>query len=99
MSKEVSFRVSQQDKEYIYRIARRAEDTGLIPCELDPFLSLMMDLSAVKAQGCSIDFETLLNFEIPDFAHDICGIIRHMDRTTGLLTDCFLPRAARGGGK
>jgi hypothetical protein len=30
-----------------------------------------------------------------DLAHDMGGIIRHIDRKTGQLTGCFLPRYAR----
>lgn len=52
-----------------------------------------MDLDSVP----ELDLEGLLKAKPFDFAHDICGIIRHMDRSSypGKLTDCFVPRFAR----
>jgi hypothetical protein len=53
-------------------------------------MSLMMDLDSVP----DLDLQKLLEAPSFDFAHDICGIIRHMDRSTypGNLKDCFRPR-------
>jgi hypothetical protein len=42
-----------------------------------------------------LDFEKLFGFPDFDFAHDIYGIMNRVDRTTGKLTDCFLPRCAK----
>lgn len=55
--------------------------------------SMLMDLESVP----ELDLEKLLAAPKYDFAHDICGIRRHMDRSTfpGKLTDCFWPRCAR----
>jgi len=55
--------------------------------------SLMMDLHSVT----DLDLELLLSFPNFDFCHDVCGIMRHMDRRTypGKLTDFFVPRACR----
>lgn len=52
--------------------------------------SLLMDLASVP----ELDLQKLLDAPPFDFTHDICGIIRHMDRSTypGKLTDCFWPR-------
>ncbi len=56
-------------------------------------LSANMDLESVP----ELDLEKLLNAPLKDFAHDMCGIRRHMDRSTypGKLTDCFWPRCCR----
>lgn len=53
-------------------------------------INLMMDLASLP----ELDLQKLLDAPKSDFAHDICGIIRHMDRSQypGKLTDCFLPR-------
>lgn len=53
-------------------------------------ISLMMDLDSVP----DLDLDKLWAAPAFDFAHDICGIIHHMDRTTypGTLKDCFVPR-------
>jgi hypothetical protein len=54
--------------------------------------SLLMDLDSVP----ELDLDKLLHAPKFDFAHDICGIIRHMDRSSypGKLTNCFWPRCA-----
>lgn len=54
-----------------------------------------MDLSACHANGCPLDFEKLANAPEADFMHDVFGIRKHINRTTGELMDCFLPRCAK----
>ncbi len=56
-------------------------------------ISLMMDLDSVP----NLDLAGLLEASPLDFTHDICGIYRHMDRSTypGKLMDCFVPRYCR----
>lgn len=54
---------------------------------------IVMDL-ALTHNACPIDFERLAEFSDGDFAHDISGISRHLNRITGELEDCFVPRCA-----
>lgn len=56
-------------------------------------MSFMMDLDSVP----NLDLDALLIAPDFDFAHDVCGIMRHMDRGTypGKLTGCFVPRYSR----
>lgn len=61
----------------------------------DELTTLTMDLSAAKADDSKLDLDRLLSSDDCDFAHDVGGIMRHMDRGTGTLTGCFLPRCAR----
>ena len=72
------------------QIAARAE-RELITHKADR-MSLMMDLASVD-----LDLGRLLAAPLFDFAHDIHGIRRHMDRSTypGKLKDCFVPRFSR----
>jgi hypothetical protein len=60
-------------------------------------LSFIMDMSA--ADGCNgnnpIDLDALAKADDFNFIHDVAGIVRHLDRATGRLTDCFVPRFAR----
>lgn len=56
-------------------------------------LSLRMDLGATHAK-CPLELKRLAEFPDFDFAHDIYGIMRHMNRRTGELEDCFVPRCA-----
>lgn len=57
-------------------------------------LEVRMDLTAVHAH-VPLDFAKLAGFSAADFGHDVLGIGRHLDRSTGRLTQCFLPRCAR----
>src|SRR4051812_18841212 len=57
-------------------------------------LSLLMDLEACQAD-VPLGLEQLLLASPFDFAHDVVGIINHMDRQTKKLSGCFLPRYAK----
>lgn len=54
----------------------------------------MMDLEAVDRE-LDMDWQALLDAKDGDFLHDVSGIHHHMDRSTGVLGDCFLPRYTR----
>lgn len=87
----ISFKATREEYELINHIIDRAE-------KLDPSIDRMemsMDLSACHANGCPMDFQKLLDAPNFDFAHDLAGINRHIDRTTGELMDCFIPRCAK----
>lgn len=62
-----------------------------------PKMDCWMDIEATHLNGCKLDLKKLLAFDDFNFWHDIAGISNHIDRTTGKLTRCFLPRCARGG--
>jgi hypothetical protein len=55
--------------------------------------SLEMDLAAAHAT-MGLDLHRLAAFPDFDFAHDVYGIMRHMDRSTGRIRDHFIPRCA-----
>jgi hypothetical protein len=61
-------------------------------------LVYLMDVLATHANGCPLDLAALANASDLDLAHDMGGIIRHIDRKTGQLTGCFLPRYAKDQG-
>lgn len=56
-------------------------------------MSLTMDLSAVHAK-VPLRLAELANADNGNFGHDVAGIIGHLNRQTGELDDCFLPRFA-----
>ena len=58
---------------------------------------LEMDITAAHISGCPLKLEELKNAEPGDFLHDVFGIIRNIDRETGLLQNCFRPRYSKGG--
>jgi hypothetical protein len=63
---------------------------------LDPTLDTLrtqMDLEACHST-CPLDLDRMLTAKQSDLMHDIGGIRRHLDRDTGELRDCFVPRFA-----
>jgi hypothetical protein len=84
-------RVDMEQERQIFKRVQSAIG-HMLPKDWRPTLS--MDLAAVNADG-ELDAEKLLAFPDVDFFHDICGIMRHMDRSTGRLQDFFSPRCAR----
>ena len=68
-------------------------------------LSLMMDIDYAH-QDCPLDLERLKlagmynvgeEGNLYDFLHDICGIIKNLNRETKKLDNCFVPRFAKPG--
>lgn len=91
----ISFEVTKSEAALIRQIAERADREIFKPHRIEQvMLDTVMDLSATVAQGCALRLEELLNADSFNFTHDICGIRRHLDRSTGFLGDCFLPRFA-----
>ncbi|KKL25150.1 hypothetical protein LCGC14_2408200 [marine sediment metagenome] len=72
------------------RAVRMAAESGV---QYDKLTALMDVDSAHKS--CPLRLGALLDADDANFAHDVLGIRRHMDRTTGELTDCFVPRYAK----
>lgn len=86
----VSFKVTKAERELIKQIAARADKElfGTHGRNEDT----QMDLCATIAQGVPLRLEELLAADKFNFAHDIGGIYRNLDRETGLLVGGFLPR-------
>lgn len=98
MKKEISFTVSMQDSDLIHRIVKRAvkeaESIGSNYAQMD----CEMDITATHANGCPLRLSELLKADKFNFCHDIFGIRGHLNRTTGKLENCFLPRFAKRKG-
>ena len=62
-------------------------------------IDVEMDIIAAHLNGCPLDLGKLLEVDTFSFAHDIQGIQDHLDRTTGEMKDCFLPRCAAHKGE
>lgn len=88
----VSFSVPQDTTLKIAAILVDAESRGIT--QPGKRLDHHMDLTACHANGCPLDFDKLSKFDDFNMAHDILLIERHIDRSTGKLGDCFLPRCA-----
>ena len=95
----INWNGTKEDAEAITRVCERYEaeyrelNDGQLPRGYER-INLDMDLTACHLNGCPMDWEKLLSAPRFDFLHDVGGISRHIDRKTGKLTDCFLPRCA-----
>lgn len=93
MPHNISFTITNQDEELIDSIVDRAMPL-LTPTGADR-MDIVMDITATHANGCELDLEKMLAADDFNFAHDIVGIYRHIDRSTGKLGNHFLPRFAK----
>lgn len=89
----IKFDMTDDEARLIQKIVTRALNNSYITG--GEIIALEMDLAACNANGTPLDFEKLLAFDAFNFAHDIGGIRRHLDRDTGKLKDCFTPRCVR----
>jgi hypothetical protein len=83
----ISFELQREDARLVALIARRAN----VQLNMNA-LDVSMDVAACHANGNRLDLKGLLSARDVDFAHDLFGIHRHLDRSTGRLKDFFVPR-------
>lgn len=58
------------------------------------FMDADMDITACHLNGMPLKLAQLLGADDMNFIHDVFGIRRHLNRETGKLEDCFVPRYA-----
>jgi hypothetical protein len=94
----LNWKLTKEDAELVERIAARmCEFAARAGMKGEQGLN-MMDISAVHLNGCPLDLKGLLEADTFNFTHDAFGIVRHLDRSTGQLLDCFVPRFAAFNG-
>ena len=88
---KIDWTVSREEVEEIRDIVKRVqrECPGLFDT-----MTLTMDLTACHRNGCPLKLAELAAADTPNFIHDVAGIAQHIDRVTGELRDCFVPRYA-----
>jgi hypothetical protein len=89
----LNWHVSDIDATLIRKIADRAW-TEILALRAGGYtrLDVTMDFQATHANGNPLDLARLLEFPPFDFAHDVIGIVNHLNRETGKLERCFSPR-------
>ena len=80
---------TEAEQKAVHLILERAEDR--LPAPVFDRMTFCMDIAALHAHT-PLDLEGWSKAEALDFIHDAAGIIRHMDRDTGKLIHCFVPR-------
>ncbi len=58
-------------------------------------MDIIMDIEATHSNGCLLKLKELLDAKDFYFSHDLIGILNNLNRTTGKLENCFLPRYAK----
>jgi hypothetical protein len=91
----IKWRVSKAEHALLEQVARRAMGLAHKHAFEYQFQDALMDVTAAHANGCSLQLPELLAADDFDFAHDVFGIRRHLNRQTGELMDSFLPRYAK----
>lgn len=92
--KIAKFDCSKAEFEIIRRIVARMGEM----CQKEGFpfehRDSLMDIEACHCSGNPLDLEKLLRAPDSDFGHDVFGIRRYLNRSTGELTQCFSPRCS-----
>ena len=91
MTQTINWTTSRDEVESIRLIVKRAHEE--VPGMFDT-MTLSMDLTACHRNGCPLKLAELEQADISDFVHDVAGITQHIDRVTGELGGCFLPRCS-----
>lgn len=95
MVHEINWETTKADMIAISKIAKRQVErfsaVGIASQKQD----IEMDITAAHLNGCPLDLDKLLAFDDMNFAHDVCGIMAHIDRETGAIKDFFLPHCAK----
>lgn len=92
--KIAQFQTSREDHDLLNQIADRAVVMAKAAGVDYDKLTASMDVTACHCNGCALDLPKLLAAPDADFGHDIFGIRRHIDRTSGELRNLFVPRCA-----
>lgn len=90
MKKQINWDCSKKENELITKIVNRACEGHKVIIKID----LSMDIVATHCNGTKLDLEKFFAFDDFNFYHDIFGIMRYINRTTGKLDNCFLPRCS-----
>ena len=83
------------DKEEHLLIDKIAKRANAMASELGfeyRIMTIHMDINACHSNGNPLNLVALAEADDADFAHDVFGIRRYIDRETGKLGDCFVPR-------
>lgn len=90
----IKFTTTKQETKLISIIARRAVERAAELGVDYNFRDADMDITACHCNGCPLDLEKLLSAGDADFEHDVFGIRRFIDRSTGKLSHAFNPRCS-----
>ena len=85
----IKWEATKEEQETISRISKRAY---AVDPHIITVMDLVMDIEATHCNGCELKLEALEKADDGNFFHDVYGIIKNINRQTGKLENCFLPR-------
>ena len=88
-------RCTKSETQQIIDIMLRAASVMNFESRGSSRLEVSMDLTACHCVGCQLDLEGLLTATPSDLIHDVAGIMANINRETGELENCFVPRYAK----
>lgn len=83
--------ITREEKLTVFDIVKRADNDGILAVSR---LTLSMDIENVHKET-PLKLKELLHADTENFTHDIVGIQNNINRETGKLENCFLPRYAQ----
>lgn len=91
----INWKASTEERQLITRIAGRADSLAK-KRSLASFdaVCCRMDITACHLNDCRLDLGKLYAMDDASFAHDVFGIMQHIDRETGGIRGNFVPRCA-----
>ena len=95
MTKEIKFTATKKDNALIGKIVDRAVGYYKQAKVRVSAQDIEMDITATHLNGCRLNLGGLLAADQFNLMHDVCGINQNLNRTTGKLENCFLPRFAK----
>jgi len=86
---------TKEETEIIRKIAKRA--TALFNAFGSRYTTInaLMNISAAHCNACPLKLAELLAADDFNFSHDIAGIRLNLNRATGKIENCFLPRFSK----
>lgn len=90
-----NWNASPEDAALIEKIVERARSQAKSYSNVTlDVLSVTMDITACHLNGTPLRLQEWLEADDFNFAHDLVGILNHIDRSNGKLGGHFLPRFA-----
>lgn len=89
--KQIKWNLTKGDGIVISAIVKRA----VAIFDIKDKQGLEMDITAAHLNGSPIRLRDLFESDDFNFAHDVVGIVNNINRRTGKLDNCFVPRFSR----
>lgn len=89
----MNWNIEKEDAQLINAIAKRAYPE--VKACYKSLMDLEMDITTTHLNGNPLNLKQLAEADDTNLFHDIYGIYSHLNRTTGELENCFVPRLSQ----